>query len=1292
MKNIRRGNDIRFRWQIRRGEDAESFDGKDISVVLRDQFGNSCDVEWSIADGGIISGVSRGKTQSKLGVYTLTLVENDGANDMATVDKISAWRLVAVQDASLVDDEATNDCGNISVEVIELESEIGLGSLPMSIDTELNPDSDNAIANSAVTKGINAVGEMTEEEIQEVVNGESMSLMTEEPTADTGTQNITRKSGLQYYTSLLKGSLGKEIDKKADSAYVDEQLNGKATLDEVKAKVQGGAWLCIRPGSGSQSIIACCNDANNAYARSEGSFALGVGANAEGNYSFAHGSNVHAGGEWSHAEGASNNARSIYSHAEGYGTNAGARAAHSEGAGTAANHDYSHTEGFFTQSTMTASHSEGYYNYYTLDKCVSSIGVGIAGKKLNARVVIYNSGQPNNGYMYLLGVGGYEGQGIEDGMKSVQEVIKDHETDIAELKTINISQYSTTEEIKKNLATGEWLPLQEGLGEKSIIIGNQTTATGQYAFASGLSTQATGIYSHAEGVFSVASGNYSHAEGSNAKPKGEYSHAEGERTEIASQGGHAEGVCTYLNANEDVIHHVGVGYYNDKLSTDVILRKYGDAKNGYQYMMGIGGYNGKDITDSTQSLQEVVADYGQRITSTEGSVATLNDSVAILTSNISDQSTKIDNINDRFASYVPTSAKGAANGVATLDGNGQVPVSQLGNVDTELFLVVTELPTENIKTNKVYLVPSGKTEQGNVYTEWVYVNNAWEKLGEYKPEVDLSAYSTTEQIKTNVQNGMWLPIRLGAFSNSIVLCDDVVSTGDLKCLATGEAAIAHGYRTKATGNASHAEGEFDVIASGGGSHAEGSTTTASGNYSHAEGALTKAQKTASHAEGWNTTASGEASHAEGYNTTALGRCSHAEGDGTHADGEYSHAEGMLTRTPNRYSHAEGVQNYYSIPNAISYLGIGTASTAPQVFLNACVVIWNYGQPDNGYIYIRNIGGYGGQAINDAKSLQQVINSHEQRLDAISQSQLELISVGNGYPFILDGTAKTIDKKRRMKFTGFTNLTAANSDTNRSWLVFANVSNYHGTDMTRMFYACSSLRELDVRDWDVSAVTMIRSAFHGCTQLEKLDVSGWDTRSMRVMSYAFCNCQALQEIDARGWDTSATTEMDGVFSGCANIQTILINGWDTSHATTTAEMFSGCSSLTWIDIQNCDMSAVTTMDFMFYNCSSLRSLKMNNCSLDHVKSMSYCFANCGEIEELILGEGFGKVLNAVGSIDFRAMTKWTGESVQTLLNLFNRTAHASEGFRTITLQLSTETKAALGTAGIQTLTSRGYTIA
>ena len=42
---------------------------------------------------------------------------------------------------------------------------------------------------------------------------------------------------------------------------------------------------------------------------------------------------------------------------------------------------------------------------------------------------------------------------------------------------------------------------------------------------------------------------------------------------------------------------------------------------------------------------------------------------------------------------IPNSLKGAKNGVATLDGNGYVPLTQLGNLDTTVAEVVTALPT-----------------------------------------------------------------------------------------------------------------------------------------------------------------------------------------------------------------------------------------------------------------------------------------------------------------------------------------------------------------------------------------------------------------------------------------------------------------------------------------------------------------------------------------------------------------------------------------------------------------------
>ena len=51
--------------------------------------------------------------------------------------------------------------------------------------------------------------------------------------------------------------------------------------------------------------------------------------------------------------------------------------------------------------------------------------------------------------------------------------------------------------------------------------------------------------------------------------------------------------------------------------------------------------------------------------------------------------------------------------------------------------VVTSLPTTNISSTTVYLLSSG-SETNNLYTEYIYVNNKWEKLGEQK--VDLTSY------------------------------------------------------------------------------------------------------------------------------------------------------------------------------------------------------------------------------------------------------------------------------------------------------------------------------------------------------------------------------------------------------------------------------------------------------------------------------------------------------------------------------------------------------------------------
>ncbi len=90
-------------------------------------------------------------------------------------------------------------------------------------------------------------------------------------------------------------------------------------------------------------------------------------------------------------------------------------------------------------------------------------------------------------------------------------------------------------------------------------------------------------------------------------------------------------------------------------------------------------------------------------------------------------------------SMLTKDAVGKANGVASLDSNGSVPIEQLGNIDTKLFLIVRELPTTDIQSNKIYLVPNQNGKGDNVYLEYLYVEGVWEKVGEFKPEVDLSS-------------------------------------------------------------------------------------------------------------------------------------------------------------------------------------------------------------------------------------------------------------------------------------------------------------------------------------------------------------------------------------------------------------------------------------------------------------------------------------------------------------------------------------------------------------------------
>lgn len=190
------------------------------------------------------------------------------------------------------------------------------------------------------------------------------------------------------------------------------------------------------------------------------------------------------------------------------------------------------------------------------------------------------------------------------------------------------------EVIGNKVAGGEWLPIRKGVDSNGNVVqgavaeGQDTTASGRASHAEGSGTTASGNNSHAEGVRTTASGLSSHAQGFNTIASGPYSHVEGYKTMASGGASHAQGSSNYDDPS--FIYMVGVGTNTN--STNIIKQNASviyvgrdskggvdpsNPKNGYQYLIGIGGYQGQALGTDTKSIQEVIADLEGRITALE---------------------------------------------------------------------------------------------------------------------------------------------------------------------------------------------------------------------------------------------------------------------------------------------------------------------------------------------------------------------------------------------------------------------------------------------------------------------------------------------------------------------------------------------------------------------------------------------------------------------------------------------------------------------------------------------------
>ena len=94
--------------------------------------------------------------------------------------------------------------------------------------------------------------------------------------------------------------------------------------------------------------------------------------------------------------------------------------------------------------------------------------------------------------------------------------------------------------------------------------------------------------------------------------------------------------------------------------------------------------------------------------------------------------------------------------IATINGQSLLNGGNISLSKTGIFSIVTELPTNDINKDKIYLVPSKETNDENKFSEYIYTDNGWEKLGTITAEIDLSNCVQHTDVVTDTTNGLML--------------------------------------------------------------------------------------------------------------------------------------------------------------------------------------------------------------------------------------------------------------------------------------------------------------------------------------------------------------------------------------------------------------------------------------------------------------------------------------------------------------------------------------------------------
>ena len=172
-------------------------------------------------------------------------------------------------------------------------------------------------------------------------------------------------------------------------------------------------------------------------------------------------------------------------------------------------------------------------------------------------------------------------------------------------------------------------------------------------------------------------------------------------------------------------------------------------------------------------------------------------------------------------------------------------------------------------------------------------------------------------------------------------------------------------------------------------------------------------------------------------------------------------------------------------------------------------------------------------------------------------------------------------------------------------------------LSQLFEKCINIKKINFTKFNRKNIIDMSSIFDGCINLEEINFNNnFITDKVTDMSRMFFECSSLTKLDLSNFNTGNVINMEGMFEGCSSLKELNLTNFNTENVTSMYRMFFNCSSLVKLNLNSFNTDKVSDMSWMFHGCSSLKELNIDNFNFSNVKNISCMFPRClrNEIEK------------------------------------------------------------------------------